>query len=140
MSTETVVDAAHAVHLTDTIGDHDKEMATQLHDAALQLENRQVELRAQRADLERTIESLTPLRELLERRLGRATEAYARVRRGREPRRPARCQHRRRCARSQASSCSPTTSGEPRDLFHVHQGIDMPARRARPWSRWWTAS
>ena len=133
VNTETVVDAARAAHLTDAIGEHDKSLATQLQDAALQLENRQVGLRAQRADLERTIASLTPLRELMEKRLTHAAEAYEKVRaalekRGDQP-----------DVKTGAMVC-PVAGfvvftddfGEPRDLLHVHEGIDMPAVEGTP--------
>ena len=133
VSTDNVVDAARAAHLTDAIGTHDKEVAAELQATARELEERQVSLRAQREDLERTIESLEPLRELLAKRLEHANAAYEKVRdalakRGDQP---------------DVSTGAPVCPvqglvvftddfGEPRDLFAVHEGIDMPALEGTP--------
>ena len=46
----------------------------------------------------------------------------------------------RRCAWSQASSCSPTTSGSHATCSTCIRESTCPRWRARPWSRWWTAS
>ena len=133
VNTDNVVDAARAAHLTDTIGAHDKSVATELQEAARQLEEHHALLRLQREDLASTIASLVPLQELLQKRLAQANTVYEKVRdalarRGDQP------------DVSTGAAVCPVQGlvvftddfGEPRDLFAVHQGIDMPALEGTP--------
>ncbi|MEX1008551.1 MAG: transglycosylase family protein [Acidimicrobiia bacterium] len=83
---DNVVDAARAAHLTEAIGDHDQSLATELQNTARELEGRLVQLRAQRAELDRTIAALVPLQGILENRVERAVAAYRAVRTTIEPR------------------------------------------------------
>lgn len=133
VNVDNVVDAARAAHLTDTIGAHDESVARELQDTARELEERQIVLRAQREDLATTIASLVPLEELLQKRLSIANTAYERVRealarQGDQP-----------DVTTGAAVCPvrglvvfTDDFGEPRDLFAVHEGIDMPALEGTP--------
>ena len=95
VNTDNVVNAARAAHLTEAIDGHDQALATELHDTARRLEERQVQLRAQRGDLEQLINSLMPLEDLLQKRLEHATTAYDKVKAARRgARRAGRCRHR----------------------------------------------
>jgi murein DD-endopeptidase MepM/ murein hydrolase activator NlpD len=73
-------DALRAAHLTDTIGTHDLEAAAELRDTAAKLAAREAELEDQRAELQKTIASLAPLNDLLQRKLAVANDAYEKVR------------------------------------------------------------
>ncbi len=80
MDAENAEDALRAAHLTDTIGTHDLEAAAELRDTAAELAVREAELKDQRAALEKTIASLAPLNDLLQRKLAVANDAYEKVR------------------------------------------------------------
>ncbi len=133
VNTANVVDAARAAHLTDTIGAHDRAVATDLQDTARELDERQVLLKAQREELANTIASLEPLQALLQKRLERADAVYAKVRaalaaRGDQP------------DVSTGAAVCPVQGfvlftddfGEARDASAVHEGIDMPAVQGTP--------
>jgi murein DD-endopeptidase MepM/ murein hydrolase activator NlpD len=79
MDAENAEDALRAAHLTDTIGAHDLDMATELRDTAAKLAAREAELKDQRAELEKTIASLQPLNDLLQKKLLVANDAYDKV-------------------------------------------------------------
>jgi murein DD-endopeptidase MepM/ murein hydrolase activator NlpD len=133
VNTETVVDAARAAHLTEAIGEHDKSAAADLQATARELEERQGQLRAQRDELERTIASLAPLRELLDAKLAVASSAYTKVqdalaKRGDEP-----------DVTTGAAHCPvkgfvvfTDDFGQPRDGGAAHEGIDMPSLEGTP--------
>ena len=76
---ESAEDALRAAHLTDTIGAHDLDAATELRDTAAKLTAREAELKAQRAELEKTIASLVPLNDLIQKKLEVANAAYDKV-------------------------------------------------------------
>jgi murein DD-endopeptidase MepM/ murein hydrolase activator NlpD len=133
MSTSNVIDAARAAQFTEAIGDHDASLATQLQTTAHELETRQVQLKSQRGELERTIASLVPLRELLDAKLATAAAAYDKV---------------KEVLAKKADQTDVDTGalvcpvqglvvftddfGEPRDGGAVHEGIDMPALEGTP--------
>jgi murein DD-endopeptidase MepM/ murein hydrolase activator NlpD len=79
MDAENAEDGLRAAHLTDTIGNQDLELAVQLRDAAAKLAAREAELKDQRADLQKTIASLAPLNDLLQKKLAVANDAYDKV-------------------------------------------------------------
>jgi murein DD-endopeptidase MepM/ murein hydrolase activator NlpD len=133
VNTGNVVDAARAAHLTETIGAHDQSVAGELQDAARQLEERQAVLRSQRQDLADTIASLEPLEALLRTRLQQADALYQKVR-------EARARHGDQPDVSTAAALCPVQGlvvftddfGEPRDIFRLHEGIDMRAHAGTP--------
>ena len=79
MGAESTQDGLRAAHLTDAIGDHDLEAATQLRDVATKLAAREAELREQRAALQKTITDLAPLNDLLQQKLQVASDLYDKV-------------------------------------------------------------
>ena len=79
MDAENAEDALRAAHLTDTIGTHDLDAATELRDTAAKLAAREAELKSQRAELQKTIASLAPLNTLLQKKLEVANDAYDKV-------------------------------------------------------------
>jgi murein DD-endopeptidase MepM/ murein hydrolase activator NlpD len=79
MDAESAQDALRAAHLTDAIGTHDLDVATELKNTAAQLAEREAELKAQRADLEKTLATLAPLNDLLQQKLQVASAAYDKV-------------------------------------------------------------
>ena len=133
VSTSNVVDVARAAQFTEVVGNHDVSLATQLQTTARELEVRQLHLKAQRSELDRTIASLAPLRELLDAKLARAAAAYDKV---------------KEVLASKADQTDVNTGalvcpvqgfvvftddfGEPRDGGAVHAGIDMPALEGTP--------
>jgi murein DD-endopeptidase MepM/ murein hydrolase activator NlpD len=131
LQTDSVVDGARAAQLTGSIATHDRDLAAELRATAQQVEAHEEQLRAQRADLVRTIDSLAPLHDLLQKRLTVASAAYEKVKRVVD-------QQRRGGAASEittgATRCPvdgfvvfTDDFGEPRAGGTVHQGIDMPA-------------
>jgi murein DD-endopeptidase MepM/ murein hydrolase activator NlpD len=72
-------DALRAAHLTDTIGTHDLEAATELKNTATELAAREADLKDQRAELQKTLASLAPLNDLLQDKLRTASAAYDKV-------------------------------------------------------------
>jgi murein DD-endopeptidase MepM/ murein hydrolase activator NlpD len=80
MDAKNAEDALRAAHLTDTIGTHDLDMAGELRDTAAKLAAREAELKSQRAELQKTIASLAPLNDLLQKKLAVANDAYDKVR------------------------------------------------------------
>ena len=68
-----------AAHLTDTIGTHDLDLAGELRDTAAKLAEREAQLKVQREDLQKTIASLAPLNDLLQKKLAVASDAYDKV-------------------------------------------------------------
>ena len=131
--TSTVIDAERAAHLTATIGDHEETVAVDLQGTARTLEVRQAQLREQRADLDRSIAEITPLRDTLDKKVDRAAAVYDDV---------------RSALATGATKPDVTTGagvcpvqgfvvftddfGEPRDDGVLHQGIDMPAKEGTP--------
>jgi murein DD-endopeptidase MepM/ murein hydrolase activator NlpD len=79
MDADTTEDGLRAAHLTDTIGEHDLAAATELRETATKLAAREEQLKAQRADLERTIAQLAPLNDLLQQKLEVASALYEKV-------------------------------------------------------------
>jgi murein DD-endopeptidase MepM/ murein hydrolase activator NlpD len=79
MDAENAEDALRAAHLTDSIGTHDLDMAKELRDTAAELAAREAALKDQRAELQKTIASLAPLNDLLQKKLQVASDAYDRV-------------------------------------------------------------
>jgi murein DD-endopeptidase MepM/ murein hydrolase activator NlpD len=79
MDAENAEDALRAAHLTDSIGTHDLDVAKELRDTAARLAEREAELKGQRAELEKTIASLAPLNDLLQKKLQVASDAYDKV-------------------------------------------------------------
>jgi murein DD-endopeptidase MepM/ murein hydrolase activator NlpD len=80
MDAENAQDALRAAHLTDTIGNHDLDLATELKNTAAELGAREEALKSQRTDLQKTLASLAPLNDLLQRKLQVASDAYDKVR------------------------------------------------------------
>jgi murein DD-endopeptidase MepM/ murein hydrolase activator NlpD len=80
MDAENAQDALRAAHLTDTIGTHDLDVATELKDTAAELAVRETQLKDQRADLQKTLATLAPLNDLLQQKLQVASVAYDKVR------------------------------------------------------------
>jgi murein DD-endopeptidase MepM/ murein hydrolase activator NlpD len=79
MDAENAEDALRAAHLTDSIGTHDLDLAKELRDTAAKLSAREADLKGQRAELQKTIDSLAPLNDLLQKKLQVATDAYDKV-------------------------------------------------------------
>jgi murein DD-endopeptidase MepM/ murein hydrolase activator NlpD len=79
MDAESAEDALRAAHLTDTIGNHDLDVATELKNTAAQLAAREAELKTQRADLQKTLATLAPLNDMLQQKLQIASAAYDKV-------------------------------------------------------------
>jgi murein DD-endopeptidase MepM/ murein hydrolase activator NlpD len=133
VSTGTVLDAARAAHLTKTIGNHDVAVASELVDTARELETREARLRTQRDELDRSITSLVPLRDLLDKRLTHAAEAYAKVK-------SALADSGKLLDVASGAQACPVNGfvvftddfGQPRDGATVHEGIDMPAKEGTP--------
>jgi len=133
VSAGTVIDAERAAHLTATIGDHEESVAGELQETARQLEVRQVQLREQRAELDRSIATITPLREVLDKKLEVASTAYDKVTvalasRGARP------------DLATGAAVCPVRGfvvftddfEEPREGGVLHQGIDMPSKEGTP--------
>lgn len=132
-STATVADAERAAHLTSTIGDHEEAVAAELQDTAHALEARQAQLKEQRAELDRSIAAIAPLRDALDAKLDLANKAYGKV---------------KAALASRAEQPDVTTGAavcpvrglvvftddfeEPREDGKLHQGIDMPAKEGTP--------
>jgi murein DD-endopeptidase MepM/ murein hydrolase activator NlpD len=129
LSTESVTDGARAATLTGTIAKHDTDLAAELRDTAHELEVREEQLRAQRAELQHTLDDLAPLQEQLQQRLAVASAAYEKVRAAVERQRRA---GRPTNADSGASAC-PVAGfavltgefGELRPGGKVHTGVDL---------------
>ena len=79
MAAESTEDGLRAAHLTDEIGEQDLDAATQLRETATKLAAREAELKDQRADLQKTIDALAPLNDLLQRKLQVASTLYDKV-------------------------------------------------------------
>ncbi|MDQ1430412.1 MAG: hypothetical protein QOF40_1014 [Actinomycetota bacterium] len=79
MNAQNAEDALRAAHLTDSIGTHDLDLAKELRDTAARLAAREADLKDQRAELEKTIASLAPLNDLLQKKLQVASDAYDRM-------------------------------------------------------------
>ena len=79
MDAESTQDGLRAAHLTDTIGTHDLEAATELRETAQQLAEREAELKEQRAALDRSVAQLAPLNDLLQKKLAVASALYDKV-------------------------------------------------------------
>jgi murein DD-endopeptidase MepM/ murein hydrolase activator NlpD len=132
-SASSVVDAQRAEHLTSTIGDHEEAVAAELQSTAHTLEVRQAQLQDQRAELDRSIAAITPLRDALDKQLDVAGGAYDKVKaalasRTDQPDVP-----------TGAAVCPvkgfvvfTDDFGEPRDGGTLHQGIDMPSKEGTP--------
>lgn len=133
VSAATVLDASRAAYLTQTIGNHDAAIATELVDTAHQLEVREAQLRAQRDDLARSVAALVPLQDQLTKRLAHASDAYDKVK-------AALAQDGKTDDVSTGAQTCPVRGfvvftddfGQPRDGGTLHQGIDMPAKEGLP--------
>ena len=79
LDADSAEDGLRAAHLTDTIGTHDLDAATELRATAAELAAREADLKDQRADLQKTLASLAPLNDLLQKKLAVASAAYDKV-------------------------------------------------------------
>ena len=79
MDAENTQDGLRAVHLTDTIGNHDLEAAGELRETAARLAEREAQLKEQRAELDRIVAQLAPLNDLLQKKLAVASALYDKV-------------------------------------------------------------
>jgi peptidoglycan hydrolase CwlO-like protein len=75
LQTDGVLDGTRAAHLTGAIADHDRDVAAELKATAQQIEAHEDQLRARRADLQQTIDSLAPLQDQLQKQLAVASAA-----------------------------------------------------------------
>jgi len=133
VSAGTVIDAERAAHLTATIGDHEETVAGELQETARLLEVRQVQLREQRAELDRSIATITPLRDVLDKKLEVASAAYDKVT-------VALASRGGRADLATGAAVCPVRGfvvftddfEEPRDGGVLHQGIDMPSKEGTP--------
>src|SRR5262249_12269286 len=76
---ESTQDGLRAAHLTDTIGQHDLDAAIELRETAERLAAREVELKQQRAELQKRIADLAPLNDMLQKKLQVASSLYDKV-------------------------------------------------------------
>ena len=79
MDVENTQDGVRAAHLTGTIGDQELDAATKLRETAELLAAQEVELKQQRADLQKKIADLAPLNDLLQKKLQVASQLYDKV-------------------------------------------------------------
>jgi hypothetical protein len=79
MSTRSVVAGARASHLTSTVGDRERSLATQLEHTTHELEERRESLHAQRAALMEQLDALVALREELDRQIDAAVRSSRRA-------------------------------------------------------------
>jgi peptidoglycan LD-endopeptidase LytH len=79
MDAENTQDGLRAAHLTDTLGTHDLEAATELRETAARLAEREAQLEEQKAELERTVAQLASLNDLLQQKLVVASALYDKV-------------------------------------------------------------
>jgi murein DD-endopeptidase MepM/ murein hydrolase activator NlpD len=136
LQTDSVVDGARAAHLTGAIANHDRDLAAELKATAQQIQAHEDQLRAQRADLQQTVESLAPLQDLLQKQLAVASTAYDKVKFAVDLQRVASSGA---DIQTGASRC-PVDGfvvfiddfGVPRSGDTVHEGIDMPALTDTP--------
>jgi murein DD-endopeptidase MepM/ murein hydrolase activator NlpD len=133
LQTDNVVDGARAAQLTGSVADHDRDLAAELRTTAEQLEDKEVQLRTQRADLQRSLDALAPLNEELQKKLTIANAAFDRVRSAAATNRGG------SDVETGASRC-PVDGfvvvnddfGEPRENGTTHPGIDMSAVEGTP--------
>ncbi len=131
--TDSVVDGARAAQLAGSVADHDRDLAAELRTTAEQLEAREVKLRTQRAELQRSLDTLVPLNAELQKKLVIASAAFDKVRAA------VGTQHAAPDVETGASRC-PVDGfvvfrddfGEPRDEDRTHEGIDMSAVEGTP--------
>jgi murein DD-endopeptidase MepM/ murein hydrolase activator NlpD len=132
----SALELARASHFTNTVGDHDLALATELRDTAAKLAVREAELRTRRAELTELEAKITPLADLLQRRLEAATAAYEKVRAVLAFQRVG---GNAALVTTDATRC-PVNGfvvftddfGVPRPGGEVHEGIDMPALAETP--------
>jgi murein DD-endopeptidase MepM/ murein hydrolase activator NlpD len=79
MDAQNAEDGLRAAHLTDTLGSQDLDAATKLRETAAELATREADLKNQKADLEKTLTSLAPLNDLLQKKLEVASALYDKV-------------------------------------------------------------
>ncbi len=136
LQTDSLVDGARAAHLTGSIADHDRDLAAELKTTARDIEVHEEQLRAQRAALQQTIDGLSPLQDLLQKRLAVASSAYDKVKLAVDFQRA----HGVVSDIPTGATRCPVDGfvvftddfGEPRSGGHVHEGIDMPALTDTP--------
>ena len=134
--TDSVVDGARAAQFTGSVADHDRDLAAELRTTAEQLEAREVKLRTQRDELQRSLDAFARLNAELQKKLSVATAAFDRVRSALD------AQGRRGAVTDTATGASrcPVDGfvvfrddfGEPRGEDRTHEGIDMPAVEGTP--------
>ena len=83
MEAENAEDGLRAAHLTGTLGTQDLDAASKLRATAAELAAREADLKNQKADLDKTLATLAPLNDLLQKKLAVASAA---VRQGAGPR------------------------------------------------------
>ena len=136
LQTDGVVDGARAAQLTGSVADHDRDLAAELRTTAEQLEAREIKLRTQRADLQRSLDALIPLNAELQKKLAVASASFDWVRSALDAQRQ---RGGETDAATGASRC-PVDGfvvfrddfGEPRGENRTHEGIDMPAVEGTP--------
>jgi murein DD-endopeptidase MepM/ murein hydrolase activator NlpD len=80
MDVASTQDGLRAAHLTDTIGQHDLDAATELRETAERLVAKEAELKQQRVALQKTVADLAPLNDALQKKLQVANAIYDQVR------------------------------------------------------------
>ena len=136
LQTDGIIDGARAAHLTGSIADHDRDLGAELKAAARAIEEHEAQLRAQRADLQQTVDSLGPLQDLLQKRLAVASTVFDKVKVAVDAQRSRGFEA---DLQTGASRCPvdgfvvfTDDFGEPRSGGNVHEGIDMPALTDTP--------
>ena len=79
MEAENAEDGLRAAHLTGTLGTQDLDAASKLRATAAELAAREADLKNQKADLDKTLATLAPLNDLLQKKLAVASAAYDKV-------------------------------------------------------------
>jgi murein DD-endopeptidase MepM/ murein hydrolase activator NlpD len=79
MEAENAEDGLRAAHLTGTLGTQDLDAAAKLRATAAELAAREADLKSQKADLDKTLATLAPLNDLLQKKLAVASAAYDKV-------------------------------------------------------------
>ena len=136
LQTDGVIDGARAARLTGSIADHDRDLGAELKATARAIEEHEARLRAQRAALQQTVESLAPLQELLQKQLAAASVVYDKVKVAVDFQRSRGFDS---DLETGASRCPvdgfvvfTDDFGVPRPDERVHAGIDMPALTDTP--------
>jgi murein DD-endopeptidase MepM/ murein hydrolase activator NlpD len=126
-------DGLRAAHLTDTIGRHDLDLASELRATAAKLVDEEQRLEARSTDLDKVVAGLNPLNDLLQRRLLVASLAFQKVQDLTSSPTKAGTDVSTGASRCPVAGISVFTDdfGEPR-AGGVHPGIDMAARPDTP--------